>query len=123
MNGLGTSQDTNDFVLLCESEIQYLLQHPLPEGRGPSVMTVSRKFTDVFLECGQVYGPTGLGTWTMDLAIKTLNTIRGLVEANGMREYKFEVRREDEMKWMVCRIWKHNPYSKPPDLAATKGIT
>lgn len=110
LNGFGNAQDTEDFMRLCQSEVQYLISHPPPDGRGPGVLTVSRRFTDVFLECGRVYGPMGLELWSLDLAIGMLYTIRSLVDFNGFREYKFEVIREDGKKWMVCRMWIHNPF-------------
>ncbi|KAI4185896.1 MAG: hypothetical protein L6R41_003833 [Letrouitia leprolyta] len=112
LNGDGTVQDAEDFMRLCQSEVQYLMYHPPPDDRGPGVLTVSRDFTDVFLECGRVHGPTGMELWSLDLAIGMLYTIRGLVDTNGFREYKFEVIREDGRKWMVCRMWKHNPFYK-----------
>ncbi|KAI4169747.1 MAG: hypothetical protein LQ343_005488 [Gyalolechia ehrenbergii] len=121
LNRVGTPQDTEDFVHLCQSEIHYLLGHQYPGSRGPGVLTVFRRFTDVFLECGRVYGPMGLDVWSMDLAISTLNTIRGLVEFDGFREYKFEVIREDGKKWMVCRMWMHNPFDKSLVPAASEG--
>ncbi|KAI4142220.1 MAG: hypothetical protein L6R39_005033 [Caloplaca ligustica] len=119
LHGTGTMQDASQFVRLCDSEIQYWRDHPPSAGVGPGHLKVSRKFTDVFLGCDIVYGLESAGLWGVGLALNTLRTIRGLIEANGFREYEYDVRRSDGKKWAHCRIWLQNPHGSLPGLAGS----
>ncbi|KAI4205598.1 MAG: hypothetical protein LQ348_001166 [Seirophora lacunosa] len=119
VRAIGSAQDTADFVRICDMEIRYWIEHPTPRGLGPRNPTITRKFTDVFLGCQEDRSGTGAGIWSMRLAIGTLNTLRGLVEENGLREYEFSVAREDGKRWTNCRIYLHNPYGPLTGLAGS----
>ncbi|KAI4097755.1 MAG: hypothetical protein LQ344_000027 [Seirophora lacunosa] len=119
VRAVGSAQDTADFVRICDMEIRYWIEHPTPRGLGPRNPTITRKFTDVFLGCQEDRSGTGAGIWSMRLAIGTLNTLRGLVEENGLREYEFSVAREDGKRWTNCRIYLHNPYGPLTGLAGS----